>query len=608
MTTTLNPSQTTSSGVLSNGDLTLTTSSVSWQNSISTTSKSSGKLYFEVTVNSVGGTNAVGVGLAQSLPSGNLVGTFTNQLGWDNSNSSFYANNVQKTGSNVVPNNTTLCVAVDFGNTNVWYRWSNNSQWNLGGSDNPTTNAFGLNGASWYSGALATNLFTAPLFVALSVYNTSELTVNFGNSPFVMEIPSGFSGWDATPGNFLNLDTTTGNVNQVIFLNNAFTAQAANKGSLGVWEQCIGGTTLPSASKVYLEIAVQVVSGSVTDGVVGGFTSSSTQSNNYPGGGSGGGFGAGKLQSSANAQYWLNGAGSVSLGYTLTPGTSTWLGFAIDTSTGNCWVTADGSTWNVSGSGANPTTATGALTSTSLIGTPWFAVGTYANNSQASVNVGYSAFAFTVPSGFSPLIGGGTNINLTGVAATGAVGTMSVLIPDDVSLTGVAGTGHAGSITVEATPVSSLIGVYGVGLAGSLSVTSGIDMVNIPLNGGAGFVLGGVLSAGLSAGLTGASGQGAAGSLAALGTVAGLTMTELMGISLAVGTNDVYFSLRWSDDGGLTFGNALIQSFGATGEYLYFPTFKNLGQGRDRIFEISYSAPIATALSGIFVEAETAQS
>ena len=68
MVTTLNPAQTTASGVLSNGDLTLTTSVSSYQNSISTTSKSSGKVYYEVTVNNVGGIGAFGMGLAQTLP------------------------------------------------------------------------------------------------------------------------------------------------------------------------------------------------------------------------------------------------------------------------------------------------------------------------------------------------------------------------------------------------------------------------------------------------------------------------------------------------------------------------------------------------------------
>ena len=196
--------------------------------------------------------------------------------------------------------------------------------------------------------------------------------------------------------------------------------------------------------------------------------------------------------------------------------------------------------------------------------------------------------------------------SLSGVHGSGAAGTISTSAIEGISLTGVSGTGLAGTIIAKLSQVNSLQGVYGVGRAGSLSVFTGIDTVNINLTGVTGYGQAGSLAMENLIQLIGVHGTGSAGTLSALGTVDGLVMTQLDGNQLASGTSDIYFSLRWSDDGGQTFGNPLIESFGGTGEFLYFPTFKNLGQGRDRVFEISFSAPIVTAISGIFVEAEKA--
>jgi hypothetical protein len=42
---------------------------------------------------------------------------------------------------------------------------------------------------------------------------------------------------------------------------------------------------------------------------------------------------------------------------------------------------------------------------------------------------------------------------------------------------------------------------------------------------------------------------------------------------------------------------------GNEGEYGELPWWPNLGIGRDIVFELSWSAPIDTALNGIFLEA-----
>jgi len=63
-------------------------------------------------------------------------------------------------------------------------------------------------------------------------------------------------------------------------------------------------------------------------------------------------------------------------------------------------------------------------------------------------------------------------------------------------------------------------------------------------------------------------------------------------------------SLRWSDDRGRTFGNALLQSGGAPGEYLTQPQWLGMGIARDRIFELSHNIAGPAALNGAWIDAE----
>ena len=66
--------------------------------------------------------------------------------------------------------------------------------------------------------------------------------------------------------------------------------------------------------------------------------------------------------------------------------------------------------------------------------------------------------------------------------------------------------------------------------------------------------------------------------------------------------------LRWSDDRGRTFGNPVAGSIGATGNYLTSIQYNRLGMARDRVFEVSWDAPIDTALQGAFVSFNKAAS
>lgn len=204
MPTTLDPSNKNPNATLSNGNLTITTTPAAYSSGLSTTSKSSGKWYFEITVNSIGNTVSLGngaftVGLAQGLPgAGGIPGQTLADTGWDNFNMpSFYYNNVQHAVAGNAQLNNVIRVAVDFTNKNVWVWTPSTANWNSSGTDNPATNTGGLNGSGFYNGAMTTgNLFASPLFACLSAFDSSKMTINFGDSAFAFAIPAGFQAWD----------------------------------------------------------------------------------------------------------------------------------------------------------------------------------------------------------------------------------------------------------------------------------------------------------------------------------------------------------------------------------------------------------------------------
>ena len=69
-------------------------------------------------------------------------------------------------------------------------------------------------------------------------------------------------------------------------------------------------------------------------------------------------------------------------------------------------------------------------------------------------------------------------------------------------------------------------------------------------------------------------------------------------------SDDPQVNLRWSDDRGVSFGNGLQQSLGHSGDYKTIPSWNRLGMARDRVFELSWTAPAATALNGAYVDVE----
>lgn len=65
-------------------------------------------------------------------------------------------------------------------------------------------------------------------------------------------------------------------------------------------------------------------------------------------------------------------------------------------------------------------------------------------------------------------------------------------------------------------------------------------------------------------------------------------------------------TLRWSDDGGQTFGLPVTVGMGANGAGTTSLQFRRLGYSRSRVYEVSWDTPAQTALLGAWLEADVA--
>ena len=74
------------------------------------------------------------------------------------------------------------------------------------------------------------------------------------------------------------------------------------------------------------------------------------------------------------------------------------------------------------------------------------------------------------------------------------------------------------------------------------------------------------------------------------------------GVGLSTGQgSDPEVMLRWSDDGGHTWSNYRTSSVGKIGEYGHRVWFRRLGMTmklRDRVYELSMTDPVKTAIMG----------
>lgn len=76
-----------------------------------------------------------------------------------------------------------------------------------------------------------------------------------------------------------------------------------------------------------------------------------------------------------------------------------------------------------------------------------------------------------------------------------------------------------------------------------------------------------------------------------------------VGIGLSSGQgSDPLVMLRWSNDGGQSFGNTITASAGAIGVYRTRVIFRRLGSGRDRVFEVRVSDPVPWRLVAAYLD------
>lgn len=617
MTITWNPADSVGF-TLTNGNLTATESSSGWLNCRANTGFTTGLLYVETTVgfNPGATTGSFAFGVANTSQ--------TNFIGNNNSQAfGFYPSNgeISLFTSFIapVPTGATFCVAYNFTSKLIWFRVGPGA-WNNDGTADPGTSTGGLSFS-----AVTGTLF--PVFTALTTGVAT--TTNFGATNFSFAIPTGYPGttnFTAVPS-----PVNTPSLQRLLIRNdNAYIDPTIDDDqtarTLSAWRKRLVTSWVYANTSVSKYLQYDVTAPPDVDVSIAKFIQydvvappdvdvSASKFSQYvvietlpsiirspmleierriinP-----------WQQAQDDEEYSANfrrlkfrqyaGATAINANVNLT-------GVAGAGHAGTVTVEIDHGITGVAGHGEAG--SLNAISGTAILGVAGIGqAGTVTAAVQTSIlGVAGSGHAGTLASVLSPPI--------LGVAGHGQAGTIGVRTEEGIVIAGVAGHGEVGTLTVSLNPLHTLPGLSAKGLAGTVGVHIDIDRPNIPIESAWGWGQAGTISTHQTTNLTGVAGHGQAGTLSTTTSQPGLIMVGLSGALLPSGTNDVYFSVRWSDDGGQTWGNPLVQSFGGTGNYLTFPTLKNLGQGRDRVFEISMSAPIATALSGIFVESEVVSS
>lgn len=311
------------------------------------------------------------------------------------------------------------------------------------------------------------------------------------------------------------------------------------------------------------------------------------------------------------------------------------------------WFRKNAGDWNGDPS-ADPSTGTGGYDLTG-IGVACVPMG-FADNNDSNFNFGGGTFAQSVPSGFTAGWPNAANTGFTSLDPTSVQGDASVGGGGNLNISASPAQGSAYGLAADQQvagkfyfecelaggDIFSATAGVGVCIPGALlaSITKGeYDGTNS--NGGGVCLTGDVLLSlpysiwvsgtqvnasvfTLTTGdvicvavtlapfaLTGVEGTGQAGTITTdIVDVTSMTMTLLEGKEYLQTPGDNNLNLRWSDDGGNTFGNPLIQSMGAEGQYNASIVFQNLGLSRDRIFEVSWASDGKSALQGIFLQVD----
>lgn len=173
-----NPADADAFSTFSNANLTITFPGGGQGSVRGTTSKTSGKWYYEFTVNA-GGCGFANASHDLSLYAGgttNSVGWFARGLGWSAYNGGWLDFNAQ------VADGTICALAIDIDAGKFWKRTA--GVWD----GDPAAGTGGY--------AIAALCAAGPIFPLYCTYNTAgTLTVNFGGSAFAGSVPGGFAAW-----------------------------------------------------------------------------------------------------------------------------------------------------------------------------------------------------------------------------------------------------------------------------------------------------------------------------------------------------------------------------------------------------------------------------
>lgn len=203
-TTTWDPAYKAPQIILSNGNLTATSVTTAGQLARSTTTKSSGLIYLEFTLNAV--TTDIAVGICNKTESENPQGG--NGIGGDAWSAGFYAvspaqatytaGNFLNGGTIPSVNGEIVSVAINFNTTPpTMYTTSaamraQGATWNNSATANPATGV---------GGQPLTGIAVGPYYACFNDDDGGAVcTVNFGATAFSRPIPVGYSAWDVMAG------------------------------------------------------------------------------------------------------------------------------------------------------------------------------------------------------------------------------------------------------------------------------------------------------------------------------------------------------------------------------------------------------------------------
>ena len=358
---TLDPSIGTSP--LSNNNLTMSNAGAAWTYRRSKLNVSSGKWYWEVTLNAMNASLAeISIGITNSsVPTSNVYGQGVGNYAYFPFAGTFYHNGVAVYTGTTAHAGDVIGVALDASNGNASYY---------------------KNGVLIYT--MTNSWFSAPYYAGFAIYDPSNsLTVNFGATPFAYPVPADYNAglyslvaatWSPTSKGGA---VTLSNVNLTAQLNAASAAGDVVKCSVG-----------KSSGKWYWEVHIDAASGNNSNNwveigiVASGFV-----------------IDTGSI-GDTNLGYSLNFNNNVRHGgvnYTAIPTTyaqpGNTVGLALD-------LDAKTLTFYVNGVVGHVFSGIAAGTWIPAVGTPYGGAG--AAQATLTANFGATAFTYPVPSGFNP--------------------------------------------------------------------------------------------------------------------------------------------------------------------------------------------------------------